>query len=278
MSAWLKALEDLPRSTPEEWPGENNLHFIIDRVLQPQALEKLYQAEGSIETRLLFQNSDYTALLDSSPVWVSVPGSSAAGKMAAQLCHERLAGIAIHSSLSAQDAFLHAQALLTVNSTTHGESLCRYYDPRLWAALALSLDDKTRANLFGPWARVLSPAPQLVRSENTWLAWQNRQDVHPAATQQLALGIAELELHQEVRWLYWVSERSAAFASPLSSATMRIVIDNLQLLSDHGIDEARHLQRLLPRLDKQPLLSHDEIMSTLRSDLPLIQKLEKLEG
>jgi hypothetical protein len=278
MSAWLKALEDLPRSTPEEWQGENSLYFIIDRVLQPQALEKLYQAEGSIETRLLFQNSDYAALLDSSPVWVSVQGSSAAGQTAAQLCHERLAGIAIHSSLSAEDAFLHAQSLLTVSSSTHGESLCRYYDPRLWAALALSLDDKALANLFGPWARVLTPAHHQLGAENTWLAWEHRQHVQHAATQQLSLGVAELELHQEVRWLYWVSERSAAFASPLHPTTMRTVIDNLQLLSDHGIDEARHLLRLLPGLDKQPLRSHDEIMSTLRSDLPLIQKLEKLEG
>lgn len=278
MSSWIKALEDLPRSKPEEWQDENSLYFIIDRVLQPQALEKLYQAEGSIETRLLFQNSDYAALIDNSPVWVSVQGSSAAGQTAAQLCHERKAGIAIHSSLSAEDVFRHAQSLLTVNSTVHGESLCRYYDPRLWAALALSLADKALANLFGPWARVLTPANHRVGSENTWLSWENRQQMQGAVTQQLALGTPELQLHQEVRWLYWLSERSDAFASQLSSVNMRIIIDNLQLLSAHGIDEARHLQRLLPRLDKQPLLSQDEIMSTLRSDLPLIQKLEKLEG
>lgn len=277
MSSWIKALEDLPRSKPEEWQDESSLYFIIDRVLQPQALEKLYQAEGSIETRLLFQNSDYAALIDNSPVWVSVQGSSAAGQTAAQLCHERQAGIAVHSSLSAEEAFRHAQSLLTVNSTVHGESLCRYYDPRLWAALALSLDNKALANLFGPWAQVLTPAYHRVGSKNTWLSWESRQQVL-RTTQQLALGAPEFELHQEIRWLYWISERPDAFASPLSSATMRIVIDNLQLLSEHGIDEARHLQRLLPRLDKQPLLSHDEIMSTLLSDLPLIQKLEKLEG
>lgn len=278
MHTWLTTLEDLPQSTPEDWHTGDSVYFILDRVLQPQALEKLYQAEGSLETRILFQSSDYAALIDSSPVWISVQDNSQVENLAAQFCHERLSGIAIQSKQSAEDAFRHAQSLLTVNSTTHGESLCRFYDPRLWSALALSFDEPNQANLFGPWRRVFTPGNALIGSETSWLQWQRPQTTQDAATQQLTLGSRELQLHQEIRWFYWLSQHTAAFVSPLSSADIRNVIDNLQLLSTHGVDEARHLQRLLPRLNRQPLQDQDAIMAILRSDLPLLQKLEKLES
>ena len=277
MHTWLTMLEDLPQSTPGEWHADGQVYFILDQVLHPKALEKLYQAEGSIETRMLFQNSDYAALIDSSPVWISAQANSQAESLAAQLCHDRLSGIAIQSNQSAEDAFSHAQALLTVNSTTHGESLCRFYDPRLWSALALSFDENNQANLFGPWSRVFTPGNALIGSAASWLQWQHSQTTQDAATQQLTLGSHELQLHQEVRWLYWLSQHTTAFANPLSQAEIRTVIDNLQLLSTHGVDEARHLERLLLRLNKQPLQDQDATMSILRSDLPLLQKLEKLE-
>jgi hypothetical protein len=57
-----------------------------------------------------------------------------------------------------------------------------------------------------------------------------------------------------------------------------LVIDNLQLLTEHGIEEGRHLVRLLPELGSTAWRERREVMSVLRSDLPAHKKVTTLEA
>ena len=275
MSSWL---ETLPTTTQESTAEENdwtNCHFIIDQVLRPDALEKLYQIDGSITARYIFGGTEYEELADIGPVWISSNGSSASGVAAATICHESLAGLAIYTPLPTESAFEHAQYLLTQHDHVYGESLCRYYDPRLWSALALSLPGLHA--LFGPWEKVSVPLPKSGET-TSWLHWNNPiPKVLPVSCPPLASSSDTLALHREIRWHYWTMQYLHIFPVTVDSKNLPNIISNLQLLVDNGIHESRHLLRLLPHLPAEKLDTNSTAMSILKSSLSASQKIKALE-
>lgn len=148
----------------------NGLYFIIDQTRQPEALTQLYNCGHAIEVEYLLYATEFEHLAESGPIWVSVQGSHELTQLCARLCQERQAGIAIRAQ-SHQLALTHARRLLKINDGSGGQSLATYYQPALWAALAMTIQGQR--DLFGPWSGVTSPALiNLQKSQSGWLDWQ----------------------------------------------------------------------------------------------------------
>lgn len=255
--------------------GQSRLYALIDTVRQPEAAAKLLGLEGEPSARRLLLGTAYADLLDISPLWVRMLAGSDAAHAAASLCADQQAGILILCAEPEPVAFAHAQQLLTMQ-TPNGEVLARFYDPLFWSALAMTLDSQVA--LFGPWQRVLVPTDSA--AESTWVTWERplTATAEQPLAQPLHLGQQTLDCHEQLRWRDWLWSQRAALTEALSPERERIAIDNLRLLGAHGIQDGRHLQRLLPILGEASLADSPSVLETLRSDLPAHQKVQHVEG
>lgn len=254
----------------------NGLYFIIDQTRQPEALTQLYNCGHAIEVEYLLYATEFEHLAESGPIWVSVQGSHELTQLCARLCQERQAGIAIRAQ-SHQLALTHARRLLKINDGSGGQSLATYYQPALWAAMAMTIQGQR--DLFGPWSGVASPAlVNLQKSQSGWLDWQPPVDSTSAITTgPLALANNTEKTYRTLRWLYWIDQEHQAFHSP-GQAALPTLIGNLDALTEHGITDERHLLRLAqlsrgPALDSQPA-----VMAILQASTKAFIKTERLQG
>lgn len=275
MSAWLKNFIALPRlARLPEMPGGKDLYFLIDAVLQPDTARQLYGLGGQIEARSLFLGTDFADLVECSPLWIKAESGSDTAGLAESLCISERSGIALEIATTEEAAFKHAQCLLRMRSSSAGDVLSRFYDPLFWSALALTTSSSLQANLFGPWQRVWTPAEP--GGEAAWLVWERSTDstAIPTTAYPLVVSAEALATHDDLRWYYWLCSQCEV----MPYRSLSLVIDNLRLLVSHGIQEGRHLQRLLPLLDRMPLPQQGEVMTVLNSSLPSYQKVQRLEG
>lgn len=276
MSTWLNTFLNQP-SAAEPWStiGSRSLYCIIDTVRQPRALEQLYQQDGISDIDRLFRNTPFVEMSDVSPLWLPLkPGSPVAAK-AVELCLNNRSGLLLSCSAMPEAAFSHAQRLLRMNCRQQGEALARYYDPAFWAALALTT---SAHRLYGPWDSVFTPPAH--PSDRAWRIWAQpaQTDEYSAAHDQpLLLDDSTLTAAEGTRWWYWVRAREAESAQTLRDEQLPTVFDNLGLLIEQGIDEGRHLERLLPLLSQCAWRERPEIMSVLSSNLPPFEKVQRLE-
>lgn len=279
MFAQLTEFMALPRlEFPQAMPGDEALYFIIDTVLQPDAARQLYGIGGAIEARRLFLGTVFESLAEYSPLWIKVEAGSDVADLARDLCVSERAGIVVGIATTEEAAFKHAQGLLQMRSAGAGDALARFYDPLFWSALALTASGSQRTALFGPWRRVWTSAEP--GDEATWLTWENSVDstATPTAAFPLSVSSEALGTHEDLRWFYWLCEQREAMQHTLLPESLPLVIDNLRLLASYGIQNGRHLQRLLPQLDRVPLTQQEDSMAVLNSSLPSYQKVQRLEG
>ena len=250
--------------------GGQPLCFLIDRVRQPDALAKLYGLSHSPEIELIFQQTEFSSLRDHSPIWVTTYAQSEAARLAASLCSDRRSGIALTSAEPAA-ALRQARRLCKATDPEGGFSLVRYYDPAFWSAWAMTWPT---ADLYGPWSRVYTPSGEL--EQNTWRVWQSTKEPTGAKPQAPSVSRETLLAFRVIRWWYWINSQPQG--SAFSDKELPLVIENLQLLTEHGIEEGRHLQRLLPVLGSTAWVERSEVMALLRSDLPAHKKVTTLEA
>ncbi|MFP6859977.1 DUF4123 domain-containing protein [Pseudomonas sp.] len=275
MSTWLtRFLTQTQRAEP--WQGEEGtLYMLIDSVRQPRVEEQLFQLSEDVEIKPLFQGTAFAELNDVSPLWVHLPAGGAMAAKAAQLCLDNRSGILLTSTADAQSSLAHARRLLQMRSAEYGLALARFYDPAFWSALALTVPTPA---LFGPWETVFTPPAN--PSDSGWRVWQREeQDQEDLADTgyPLSLQASTLAAVDELRWWYWVRALEAEASKALADAQLPLVLSNLCLLIEHGIEEGRHLQSLLPHLQQQ-LSERPEVMEMLRRDLPAFEKAQRLEG
>lgn len=276
MSAWLSQFLELPvAAAPSSSGGSRSLYCIIDSVRQPRALEQLYQQSDLNGVEKLFQDTPFAEMNDVSPLWLQLkPGSTAATK-AIELCRENRSGMLLTSSDTPENSLLHARRLLRMNSQSYGDSLARFYDPAFWSALAMTAPAQA---LYGPWESVHTP-PAHVDDQN-WRTWERPHDANGAKDEfryPLQLHDDTLAAFDEIRWWYWIRSREAESANGLPDSELPVVSENLQLLVDHGIDEGRHLERLLPQLRQNLLQERTDAMNVLSSEMPAFEKVQRLE-
>jgi hypothetical protein len=276
MSEWLSQyLKKNVAAAPWGSSGGRSLYCIIDSVRQPRALEQLYQQSDMGAVERLFQDTPFAEMNDVSPIWLQLQSGSPVAAKAIELCRENRAGVLLTSREKSETALLHARRLLRMNCKSHGDSLARFYDPAFWSALALTAPANA---LFGPWASVFTPPAHI--DDQNWRIWENTQEVSATSDEvryPLQLQDNTLAAFDEVRWWYWIRAREAESANTLSDSQLPGVSDDLQLLVDHGIEEGRHLERLLPKLRQAPLRERADAMNVLSSEMPAFEKVQRLE-
>lgn len=276
MSTWLNDYLEQPGTT-EPWldAGDRTLYCVLDQVRHPNALASLYQLPTAVDIVRLFQGTPFAELYEVSPLWVRVDAESAAAAELAELCRSNRSGILLTSRADPESAVGHARRLLRMHSEAHGDALARFYDPAFWCALALTVSANT---LHGPWERVYTPPA--TPSDPTWRIWSRVDEVEESSSEggyPLRLEDSTLAAADDMRWWYWVRGREAETVGQLPNERLPLVFDNLRLLVEHGIEEGRQLERLLPHLTQQPLRDHAERMQVLRSELPAFEKVQRLE-
>lgn len=253
-----------------------SLCFIIDQSRQPEALMRLYDLGQPIEQDNLFRSTEFESLTDKGPIWLSAPESSELKSLAAQLCLERHAGIALLTD-DLPAALDHARWLLKVNDGSGGQSMLNYYRPSLWAALAIT-SGQHLGRLTGPWSSVFSPATRHFGGlPDQWIAWHSDTNSAPDNYQtrfNLPQGCAALQ--KRLGWVHWVDEQYPAFGSP-SQNQLPGIADNLDTLVKHRITQGRHLLRLSQLVVGPPLDQITQAMAILQSKEASFRKVEQLE-
>ena len=271
MSEWLNKMLQQPTVGIDVGGAAGHcLCFLIDQVRQPDALAKLYSLSEVPEIELLFQETEFSSLQDHGPIWIVTYARSEAARLAARICSDKRSGIALETK-NTDAALQQARFLLKAADPERGFSLARYYDPAFWAAWALTWPD---AALYGPWSRVYTPPATYYAG--SWRAWSATDGTPGVAAQTPAVTSETMEAFKVTRWWYWINSQSQG--SPVSDTVLPLIIDNLQLLTEHGIEEGRHLQRLLPMLGNARWSERSEIMELLRADIPPYIKVQTLEA
>lgn len=275
MSEWLSQFLVQPGASAPWANGNHPLYCIIDRVRQPKALEQLYQQDGVAGLERLFQDTPFAALNDIGPLWLPITRGTALASKAIELCRVERSGILITCETPAKGALVHARRLLRMNSKSHGDSLARFYDPAFWSALALTTDAQ---KLHGPWLSVYTPPAN--PDDSLWRAWhrpENLGDTPSEESYPLCLESNTLAASKEIRCWYWLRARHPESANELRDEQLPLLLDNINLLVSHGIEEGRHLERMLLRMSLCSLRGNVGLMKVLNSDRPAFEKIPELE-
>ncbi len=272
MHEWLRKMLQQPTVGVEGMGGTTGqpLCFLIDQIRQPDVLTRLYSLSEIPKIELLLQGTEFSSLQDHGPIWIVTYARSAAASLAARICSDRRSGIALET-MNTDAALQQARHLLKVADPERGFSLARYYDPAFWAAWALTWPD---AALYGPWSRVYTPPA--TAAAGSWRVWPAPNEIPGATAQTPKVTSETLEAFKLARWWYWINSQTQG--SPISDTALPLVIDNLQLLTKHGIEEGRHLQRLLPMLGNARWNESSEVMELLRANMPPYKKVQILEA
>lgn len=256
------------------------LYFMIDRQRQPDLLAWLYAVDEPFEPYQLLQLTEFSHLTEQGPLWFSAPAGSRLAQTAEQLCLNAHAGLALTAD-TADQALAHARWLLTVNDGSGGQSLATHYHPELWAALTSTATDTGNQHLFGPWQTVYSPAPRHIgQPSGGWLHWQAGRDesVLPLSdAMHYSLPDNTRDTYRTFRWLYWLDRHIKRFPG-LEEQHLPGLIDNLELLTSHGIVEGRHLLDLAALLRQPALVNRPGIRPILDSGEPPHRKVSQLRG
>lgn len=262
----------LEQSIPALPANQPTWHFVIDQQTVPDAQAKVFAVDEPTEQILLFQRTDFHHLADQGPLWFSAEAGSALQQLGESLCQQHSAGIA----LCAEDrdaAIAHACWLLTVNDGSGGQSLINYYRPDIWAAMALTSSEQ----LFAPWSAVYSPAPHALGARpQHWIGWHAPLDYSPNTVQKHYSLAASTQLTQRtLRWVYWIDRHYTKFNAP-HGQQLPAIVDNLELLVDHGISEGRWLVRLADLVSRTRLEEQEPVMAILRGKADPFIKVDQI--
>ncbi|QXH46270.1 DUF4123 domain-containing protein [Pseudomonas xanthosomatis] len=273
----LRALLATPTCTLGALEPVEQLVFVIDLGIEPDALASLYQLGEPFEPTLLFKDSEFEALAWQGPCSFSAAPGSVLAEKAAELCLARRCGMVLAAANSEQ-AVAHVRTLLKVNDGSGGQSLLSLGKPHLWAALALTSDAQA-PRLFGPLSQVLTPVPaHLEVAGQPWYLWPapiQQQGDRPQWPYNLPPGFRATA--RSLRLLYWLDGEHAIFGSPKGSEVATAVA-NLETLIEHGMSEGRYLKQLHGQVNGPLLLDDAQAMAILRSDAKPSAKSEQLAG
>lgn len=235
--------------------------FIIDQNRQPQALERLYEQAGTFTFEFLLSKTEFAHLARSGPLWISTPRGSLHERIGQALCLDNAGGIAI-TCHEPHAALQHARWLLKVDDGSGGQSLATYYQPELWAAMALYCGNPSlRSHLLGPWLSAACSAPRHILHCQDWLGWQaDPTAAGEALTGYFALPPQTPQAYRLLRWLYWLDRHHQHIEPRPAQAQLATLIGNLDYLHNSGITQNRHMLKLSalingPAIAKQPELA-----------------------
>jgi hypothetical protein len=263
MSEAITRLLELPTLDASRLAEGESTIFIVDQFHSKEAwtVTQLQMQGGPFSYDLLWSGTAWTDHAIKGPTWFVLPPSGVAGM--ARVCHQRPKGIALRCR-DVQQGLAHARKLMTMplGRSNH----LGFYNPVIWAALAMEAGDKLGC-LLGPWDAVYTPAPHINPDVQRWHEW--RVDTPVAAetcTWPLAFSDSVFTTFKDVRWVYWMRENPKHFGQVPDIELPRLV-RNLDFLVKHriGVDEdlleIPHLiinGELSDRTELMPILTSSE--------------------
>lgn len=273
MSEWItKLLGYSSLETPWQAQQKNSWYCLIDSIRQPSALEELYKVNGVKNVQRLFVGTPFEKLSDVSPLWIELSNTDDGLKTAAKLCIDNRSGILIVGSNNPEKDINHARSILEVETAEYGKSLARFYDPALWCALGMT---NSREALLGSWLAVFTPPAH--EDDKVWRSWDIRR-LPSSEAPLLRISSDTLDAVEAVRWWYWIRNSHPENSHKIPDSALPLCVSNLNILVSHGINEGRHLDKLIINLSKFSINERFDIKRILESNLSAYQKVRYLEA
>lgn len=213
-------------------------YLLIDMARWEEAQEVIHQLIEQPELTLLFAGTHHQALLEVSPLLLSLPSERTVRETLLTEVRERRAGVALRASLSCETLANHFRQFLTVPDG-QGQSYLRFYDPAIWLAIYASQYD---APLMGS---VLDAVYLPDWCSATWC--EIVSSGHQAALQQpVRLSTELLAMAQKTRLLYSLQ------AIQIDPALCYGLASSLACLIDKGMTEQWELMPWLTLLNDYP--------------------------
>lgn len=131
MQTRWEQLTSLQRLSPDSLPIN---YLLIDMARWEEAQEVIHQLIEQPELTLLFAGTHHQALLEVSPLLLSLSSERTVRETLLTEVRERRAGVALRASLSCEELANHFRQFLTVPDG-QGQSYLRFYDPAIWLAI-----------------------------------------------------------------------------------------------------------------------------------------------
>ncbi|QIO16496.1 DUF4123 domain-containing protein [Aeromonas hydrophila] len=235
MQTRWEQLTSLQRLSPDSLPIN---YLLIDMARWEEAQEVIHQLIEQPELTLLFAGTHHQALLEVSPLLLSLPSERTVREKLLTEVRERRAGVALRASRSCEELANHFRQFLTVPDG-QGQSYLRFYDPAIWLAIYASQYD---APLMGS---ALDAVYLPDWCSATWC--EIVSSGHQAALQQpVRLSTELLAMAQKTRLLYSLQ------AAQIDPALCYGLASSLACLIEKGLTEQWELMPWLTLLHDYP--------------------------
>ncbi|MFG6139170.1 DUF4123 domain-containing protein [Halomonas sp. B23F22_10] len=271
MHGWLARLPERAylSGEPEAWLStERPLVMVLDQRRASEASRALLGHEGIHEHVPLFAVTPLAPLQEAGPWALWLEAGSDAWRVGEALCRERRLGWCCQPLPTTPFAELvaHLQGLFVWDDPHGGQSLVNLQDPVALTALLASAEPATLAHVLAPLGELASPTPQ-----GHWQAWQ-RPETNDALDASRRL-TPDMEAALKAAPQAWfLAERLGVRLDEVDADWL----EGLALLNRHGITRARHLEGLLPYVQRAAWRESEESREILGSGQPAWRKVKAL--
>lgn len=273
MSEWLARLPERARLSgePEAWLStELPLVMVLDQRRASQASRELLGREGVHEHVPLFAATPLSPLQEAGPWAVRIEAGSDAWRAGEALCRERRLGWCCQPSTTTAFAELiaHLQGLFVWADPHGGQSLVNLQDPAALTALLGSAEPAMLAHIRAPFGELATPTPS-----GHWQAWQGIEpgdatDASPRLTPDMEAAL------KSAPQAWFLAERLEIRLDEVNADWL----EGLAMLNRHGITRARHLESLLPYVQRAAWREREESRQILDTDQPAWRKVKALRA
>ncbi|CBV42811.1 DUF4123 domain-containing protein [Halomonas elongata] len=271
MSGWLARLPERARVSgePEAWLAPDRpIMLVLDQRRATEACRELLGHEGTQEHVPLFAATPLSPLLEASPWCVRLEADSDAWRVGEALCRERRLGWCCQpsSTVTFSDLVEHLRGLFVWADPQGGQSLINLQDPVALTALLGSAELVMLARMLAPLGELSTPTPQ-----GHWQVWQSIES-REAPDTPLRL-TPDMEAALKVAPQAWfLAERLGVRLDEVDATCL----EGLAMLNRHGITRARHLESLLPYVQRAEWREREESREILGKNQPAWRKVKAL--
>lgn len=271
MPEWLACLPERAylSGDPEAWLStERPLMMVLDQRRASEASRALLGHEGIHEHVPLFAATPLAPLQEAGPWAVRLEAGSDAWRAGEALCRERRLGWCCQPlpTTDFADLLAHLQKMFVWADPQGGKSLVNVQDPTALTALLASTEPAVLAQILAPLGELAIPTPS-----GHWQAWKSLETADALDAPLRLTPDMEAAL-KEAPQAWFLAERLGIRLDEVDADWL----DGLAMLNRHGITRARHLESLLPFVQRTAWRESEESCEILDSDQPAWRKVKAL--
>jgi hypothetical protein len=271
MPEWLARLPErtLLSGEPDAWLSDKRpLVMVLDQRRASEASRALLGHEGIHEHVPLFAATPLAPLQEAGPWAVRLEAGSDAWRAGEVLCRERRLGWCCQPlpTTDAADLIAHLRKLFVWADPHGGQSLVNVQDPVALTSLLASAESAMLAQVLAPLGELSTPTPS-----GHWQVWKRCEAVEGLDTPPRLTPDMEAALKAAPQ-AWFLAERLGVRLDEIDAAWL----DGLAMLKRHGITRARHLDSLLPFVQRAQWRESEVCQEILAMDQPAWRKVKAL--